>query len=168
MIPSLLIAWITGLACAGTPQVPTSPTPSPNDTVQNNSPQPDAEAQEVYEALSVREPAPRCDSVKALTQTPVATLLFVVEHAKMPPWAGIRAAQCLVWYHAEEIETEMIHWVNTEDTRGFAMVVIDALDRMPIATAMVVAPHALSSPLADETRVRIEESSSAQLRTLLQ
>ena len=86
------------LGCAGTPQAePETPTTAAADataapvaeaassTEGAASPELDAAAEAVYRALSVRDPAPTCEHVESLTETPVETLLFVVDNAQQPP-----------------------------------------------------------------------------------
>ena len=40
-------------------------------------------------ALSVREGAPSCQDLQAMTETPVAHLGWVVSNVTMPPWAAM-------------------------------------------------------------------------------
>ena len=58
---------------------------------------PDLDA--VVLALSSRD-AVSCESLEALTTTPTATLVEVVDTVQMPPWAPMRAANCLIEHHA--------------------------------------------------------------------
>ena len=115
-------------------------------------PQPTASQESIYRTLSVRDPVPGCETVEALSTTPVADLLFVVEHAAQPPWAAVRAAQCLVRRHSAEIQPQIEGWVSAEETRGLAWMTLSFLDSMPIEVAMPVAQAALAGPLRSEAR----------------
>ena len=174
-------AFIFALGCAGTPQAePETPTPPVTDAVAEPaaedaaspetaaSPEPDAAAEAVYRALSVRDPAPSCESVEALTETPLETLLFVVDNAQQPPWAGMRAAECLTTRHAEAAEASITAWVSSSETKGLAILALNQLDTMPLPVALNVARAALAGPEADSARSRIERSSVAEIKALVE
>ena len=91
------------------------------DTPATERPDPSASQQQIYRALSVRDPVPTCETIEAMSATPVADLLFVVDHASQPPWVGMRAAQCLVKRHSPEIQPQLEDWVSQEATRGLAL-----------------------------------------------
>jgi len=144
----------TILVALAAPAVALAWTPSEEDTA-------------VYKALSARDGAPLCADVEALVTDPVTALKNVVEHAEMPPWAGIRAAECLVTRHSAEIEAEITAWVGASETKGLALVVFNHLDEMPEDIALRVAGVALNGPLSNDARERIEAGESAALRGLL-
>ena len=129
-------------------------------------PQPTASQESIYRALSVRDPVPSCETVEALSTTPVADLLFVVDHATQPPWAAMRAAQCLVRRHSTEVQPQIVSWVSAEETRGLAWMTLSFLDAMPIEVATPVAKAALAGPLASEARPRIQKSETPALKDL--
>ena len=128
---------------------------------------PSAEEEAVYRALSVRDPVPSCEEVESLATDPVATLLVVVERASMPPWAGMRAAECLTSRHSEAIAEEIKAWVAQEETRGLAYLALNNLDDMPEALALEVASVALAGPLADSAATRIERSEVPSVKALV-
>ena len=170
-------ALIFALGCAGTPQAePETPTNPAVDPVVEDaaspetvaSPEPDAAAEAVYRALSVRDPAPSCESVEALTETPVDTLLFVVDNAQQPPWAGMRAAECLTTRHAEAAEASITAWVSSSETKGLAILALNQLDIMPLPVALNVARAALAGPEADTARSRIARSSVTEIKALVE
>ena len=119
---------------------------------------PSAEEDAVYRALSVRDGAPACAEVEALASDPVASLLAVVEHATRPPWAGVRAAACLISGHAEAVREPMLAWVTGPDTGGLARLVVGQLDAMPEPLAVELATAALAGPHADFLQKGVEGS----------
>ena len=125
-----------------------------------------AEAEAIIRALSVRDPVPACADIEALTQTPVPTLVEVVDHATMPPWVGIRAADCLVQNHSAEIEAELLSWVSTPQTKGLAILALNQLDVMPSELAVKVATTAVEGPLAATARPRIARASDETLKAI--
>lgn len=172
---------ILALGCAGTPQAePETPTPPAVDAVAESvdkdaaapavaaSVEPDAAAEAVYRALSVRDPAPSCEGVEALTETPLETLLFVVDNAQQPPWVGMRAAECLTSRHAEAAEASITAWVSSAETKGLAILALNQLDTMPLAVSLNVARAALAGPEADSARSRIERSTVAEIKALVE
>lgn len=125
------------------------------------------EAQSVYRALSVRDPEPDCATVEALSPTPLATLLLVIQHAEQPPWVGIRAATCVLDRHAQLASPALLDWVEGPRTRGLALLVLDRLDRLPEPLALDLAAAALKGPHAADAAERVARSSKAELRALL-
>ena len=132
-----------------------------------NTPMPEG-ADAVYKALSARDGAPSCEAVEALSAEPVAALLFVAENATQPPWAGIRAAECLVQRHAAEVQPTLERWVSTSETRGFGLIAINQLEQMPAPVALSVARIALSGPLAEDARPRLLAIQNPELRALVE
>jgi len=129
-------------------------------------PQPTASQESIYRALSVRDPVPSCETVEALSSAPVGDLLFVVDHAAQPPWAAMRAAQCLVRRHSAEIQPQIEGWVSTEETRGLALMTLSFLDSMPIEVALPVAQAALAGPLSSEARPRVQKAETPAIKVL--
>lgn len=130
--------------------------------------QPSASQNQIYRALSVRDPVPTCETVEAMSTTPVADLLFVVENAQQPPWTAMRAAQCLVRRHAEVAQPQIESWVTHEATRGLALMTFGLLDTMPQTVAIPVAKQALQGPLAAEAQPRLLRSEVPEIRALAQ
>jgi len=136
------------------------PVPSPETWL------PSPEALLVHAALSERD-AGNCTLIDTLTPTPVSTLLEVVDHATMPPWAPVRATECLVMLHPQDIRDRMLLWVKDPDTRGLASVVYRALDTLPLDLSTEVATAALTG--ADPNRVKryLRKSARPELKTLV-
>ena len=67
------------------------------DTPMSTPPQ----AEAMQRLLSGRH-AVGCAEIEATSETPQASLVWVVENTKYPAWAGMRAAQCLIDGHALE------------------------------------------------------------------
>jgi hypothetical protein len=116
-------------------------------------------------ALSSRHPVP-CAEVEALTPTPVDTLRHVVDTVSLPPWAPMRAADCLVRGHAAEMQPTIESWVTDPAVLGLGRLVLADLDVMPVEVAVPVARKALTGPLADVARSRIALSERAEVRAV--
>lgn len=124
---------------------------------------PTASQEAVYKALSVRHPVPACADVAALSDQPAADLAFVVQHAKQPAWAGMRAAECLLERHPTEARPLARQWVTREEHRGFALMTLGALDRLPTPLAVELAQLARVGPLADAATPRIARSATPEV-----
>ncbi len=98
---------------------------------------------EVLRALSNRHPLP-CADIEALSPTPVDTLLHVVDEVTMPPWAPMRAAECLVAGHALEVRAHLQRWVVAPELKGLGRLVLGELDRLPVEVAVEVARKAVT------------------------
>ena len=162
-MPILILALTLG-AHAATPDAATP------DAAQATHPvQPTAEQQAVYRALCARDQAPACADLEKLTHDPVGTYLFIIDNAQQPPWAGMRAASCLMQDHAEEAQGEIEHWVVDPATRGLGILAVDQLDQMPLAVATKVATKALTEgPDPEAMRRRIAKAQAPELRALAQ
>lgn len=147
------------LACS---HVHAAPPVAPNSTYA-----PTAAALAVHQALSVRETPPTCAEAEALTSTPVSTLLEIVDHATMPPWAPLRAATCLVERHGDETRAEIVAWVSDPDLQGLAQVALLGVDRLPVDLALEVARLGLAGPDPAGARKALERSANAEIQALL-
>ena len=95
--------------------------------------------EELMRALSVREGAPSCQDLQAMTETPVAHLRWVVSNVTMPPWAGMRAAECLVRSHGADIAPQLRQWVTDPGYAGLKRIVMGNMDVLPRALATELA-----------------------------
>lgn len=123
-------------------------------------------ADAVAEALSHRHAAP-CGEIEALSPDPVGALTWVTEHVQQPPWAGVRAASCLVDHHAEAVEAQLRTWITDPAARGFGRVVIASLDRVPADLARSLAEQALQEgPEPTRTARTLRRLERPELRSL--
>lgn len=120
----------------------------------------------VMRMLSSRDPVP-CATIEALTPDPTATLLAVVDTVERPPWAPMRAANCLIQNHATEAQSAIERWVVAPELKGLGRLVLSSLDAMPLSVAVPVARKALAEG-ADPVlaRERISAAKSAEIRAL--
>ena len=138
------------------------------DPIPTERPQPSLSQEKIYRALSVRDPVPSCETVEGMSETPVADLLFVVEHAQQPPWTAMRAAQCLVRRHATTVQPQIESWVSQESTRGLALMTLGLIDSLPMTVALPVAQRALEGPLASDAKSRLLKSALPEIQKLAQ
>jgi hypothetical protein len=115
-----------------------------------------ASQQAMHKALSGRDGSPPCEQIEALSDTPIEDMKILVSQVSAPPWAGMRAAQCLVDRHPDTIGDELDRWVTEPELVGLGILVLNRLDELPVATAVRVATLALdtgSTRLDAERRV---------------
>lgn len=121
----------------------------------------------VMRLLSSRDPVP-CETIEALTPTPAATLLVVVNTIERPPWVPMRAASCLLKNHSAEVQTDIERWVIEPSLRGLGRLVLGSLDTMPVAVALPIARKALASGSDPAlARERLAEAVAPELRALV-
>lgn len=120
----------------------------------------------VMRALSSRDPV-SCEAVEALTPTPKETLLEVVETVTMPPWAPMRAADCLVRGRPLEIVDRMEVWVTDPELLGLGRLVLGQIDTMPVEAAVPVARKALVGSDPELARSRVGAATSTELKSLV-
>lgn len=123
--------------------------------------------QALVQALSVREPAPTCASLSALSTAPVDDLAWVVSNVTSPPWAGMKAAECLVLDHTEAARPLIDTWVTEPRLKGLGWVVLKHLDAMPRPVALEIARLAVDKgPDPAGARRRIRRSKVPELQAV--
>jgi len=125
---------------------------SPGDAPTTEAP---AGLDDVMHALSYRHPKP-CDEIEGLTSTPVATLRHVVQNVEAPPWAPMRAAECLQRNHAVEVREDLLQWGSDPSLKGLGRQAVGFVSVLPDELAVEVARVAMDGPVADRARVAIE------------
>ena len=124
-------------------------------------------AETVVLALSMRHAVP-CDEVEALTEDPVEELLWVINNVKRPPWAGMRAADCLIRHHAVKTAPTLEAWVVSEQQRGLGRLVAARLDVLPAEQAAKLARLALfEGPEPDRVRRSLSRCTHPEVQALL-
>jgi hypothetical protein len=136
------------------------------------APAPSDAQQAIYDALKVRHPVPACTELAALSDTAAADLLYVVQHAEQPPWAGMRAAQCLLSHHLTDptVRAAAESWVVDPAARGFAILTFNALDTVAAtdpATAVDLASRGIVGPLSADATKRLERATHPDLKALV-
>lgn len=127
---------------------------------------PDPEAfDRVVRALSARDPV-SCETVEALSPTPAATLLEVVDKVEMPPWAPMIAARCLLAHFPADVQPRLSTWVTDPALAGFGRLTLDALDQLPVEVAVSTARAALSGSDPAHAKKRIAASARPEVRAL--
>ena len=120
----------------------------------------------VFRALSNRHAQP-CDVVEALTPNPVASLRYAVDHVPMPPWAGMRAAECLARGHAEEVQADLERWVSDPELRGLGRQTLALLPDLPVPVAVAVGRKALEGPEAVAAKERLLADERPEVRAVV-
>lgn len=123
--------------------------------------------QAIVQALSVRDPAPTCADLGPLTPTPAEDLVWVVTHVTSPPWAGMKAAECLIEGHAESVRPTLQTWVTDVRLKGLGWVVLKHLDAMPRPLALELAQLAVDEgPDPAGAKRRIRRSKVAEIQAI--
>ena len=142
-------------------------TPVMADDAPSDSLNPNVSQEAIYRALAVRDPVPSCETIETMSPTPLADLLYVIDHATQPPWVAMRAAQCILRRHGEDAQPQIARWVRSEETRGLALMTFSLLDQMPLELATPIAEAALQGPLAEDAQERLGRADSPELRALV-
>lgn len=120
----------------------------------------------VLKALSSRDPV-ACETVEALTPTPAATLLAVVDTVQMPPWAPMIAADCLIRRHPADVRDRLGEWVTAPELAGFGRLTLGALDALPDDLALEVAKKALVGSDPEFAKKKLAGSTRPEVRALV-
>jgi hypothetical protein len=120
----------------------------------------------VVRALSGRDPV-SCDAIALLTDTPRESLEAVVDTVRAPPWAPMRAAQCLIEGFPVESQARLEVWVTDPALKGLGRLVLSNLDRLPAAVGVAVARKALVGSDVALATERVAGSLVPEIRSLV-
>ena len=124
--------------------------------------------QSVGRMLSVRDPEPDCATMEAsIDADPVATWVYVVNTMKVPPYAPMRAAGCLISGHPEAATGAMQGWMRDPETQGLARLVLANLEKLPEPVAVDVVQAGLVGPLAETVAEAAAESKHTAVKSLV-
>ena len=149
-----------------TPAAPPAESAPPAEAAQAFEPSDSQEA--LYRLLSLRDDVVDCKALAEASETVVADLAVIADQAKMPPWAGVRAAHCLSSHYAEASQEHLVRWLGSAETAGLARAILDNVDVMPEPVALSIAPVALAGPSGELARSALAGSERASLRSLLE
>ena len=100
-------------------------------------------ASDMTTRLSVRHDPPACETLAALGPDDAVreALVEVAETVRLPPWAPMRAAACLVERADQDPEALAVarRWVVDPERPGLALVVLGGLDPLPPEEALALA-----------------------------
>jgi hypothetical protein len=130
-------------------------------------PEPSATQAALITALSPRDGGAPCASLGGLSPKPVEDLTWVAVNITMPPWVGMRAAECLISDHHAAALPTLRTWVTDPQLEGFGILVLTKLDALPLATAKELATLALTQgPDVEKARKRIARSKVPEIQAL--
>jgi hypothetical protein len=125
---------------------------------------PTAAETELIHQLSARDGSPSCASLEALVPDPVASFEHLIDHVQMPPWIGMRAAECLMIGHPVEAKPLMLGWVVNPEMKGLSIEALSLLDQLPVEVAVEVARKAISAgPNPEDARARVARAKNPQI-----
>jgi hypothetical protein len=117
-------------------------------------------------ALSSRHPLP-CEELEALVPEPVVALRWAVDHVAQPPWAGMRAAECLTRRHPVEVVADLERWVTDPALKGLGRQTLALLPEVPLEVALVVARRSLEGPEPTMAREKLAADPRLEVRALV-
>jgi hypothetical protein len=130
------------------------------------APAPSPTQEALYKALLPRDGGPPCAELAALSPTLVEDLVFITENARQPAYVGVRAGACLLEDHAEAAQPVILGWLSRPEAKGFALLTVEHLDRLPLERARTFAEAGLKGPMAEVLRPRIARLSRPELAAL--
>lgn len=167
MNPALLLLPVALARKPPPPPGGVDPTQVEGDAAASAEAEASATQQAMVQALSVREPAATCAQLAALTEAPADDLAWIVAHVSAPPWAGMKAAECLVLDHAEAARPTLETWLTEPRLKGLGWVVLKHLDTMPQPMALDLARIAIDKgPDPEGAKRRIRRSKTPELQAL--
>ena len=140
------------------PKGPSGPATPPVPSIADDWPGTDGQLA-MYRALSVKDPAPTCAEVEALDPEPLAGLKLIAEEIAMPPYAGMRAATCIVTGHAEAGSDIIVGWMGAPDFGGLVRLALQHVDSWPEPVQTRVREAALAGPHAAVAQPLLERAS---------
>jgi hypothetical protein len=162
-----LLSLSVALAAPPKPALAVDPSQVEQDGPVREAAEASPSQEAIIQALSVREPAPTCGGLAALSAAPADDLAWVVTNVTSPPWAGMKAAECLVLEHTEAARPLIDAWVTDPRLKGLGWVVLKHLDAMPRPMALEIAQLAVDKgPDPAGARRRIRRSKVPEIQAL--
>jgi len=98
----------------------------------------------------------------------IASDFRLVVKKTQPPWAAMRAAQCLVQLHGPSSMGLMSDWLTDLDSLGLAVLVMRNLDGMSPDLALRLAKVAKEGPYRAQAQRRLALSNHRQVAALFE
>ncbi|MBA2320208.1 MAG: hypothetical protein H0V89_03545 [Deltaproteobacteria bacterium] len=128
---------------------------------------PSAQEEALLQQLSLRDGSPACAEMEVGLSDPRASWKAVVDHVSMPPWAPMRAADCLISGHSAASRADLVGWVTRPELKGLGLLALGRLDVMPQDVATEVASAAITrGPDPAGARVRVARSANPAIAEL--
>lgn len=116
--------------------------------------------------FSMRDGSPSCEILAEGNDEFQGELNFIIEHVSHPPWAGMRAASCVIELYPEQSLNTFEAWMTQENTMGLAYLLSSKLSEMPQMIAIPVAEAGLSGPHSKGVLERIRLNDSPEIKSL--
>jgi hypothetical protein len=96
----------------------------------------------------------------------LSDLQYIIEEIPSPPWASMRAAQCMLELYPEEGISIYIEWMNDSTTLGLAILVGNHIHEFPQSSLNTIFPYIKESPHIDRIKKSIIKEKSHLEREL--
>ena len=108
-----------------------------------------------------------CRELPYRTKEPWVELNVIVEEVLQPPWAGMRAATCMIESYPEASKDLFLGWMMDENKKGLAYLLAANIDRFPVEAALALVQAALDGPHAQGCKTRFMNSEQSAVRDAL-
>ncbi len=149
-------------ACAQTEEVvyePQKPIPVSSESRIETEP--------LLRLLSVRDQGPPCSTLIEFSDQLQTDLMRIVQDSPKPPWAPMRAANCLIELYPLESKAEFVRWMQSEDTMGLALLLSNQMSILPAELAPDLVSVGLNGPHNKKVRPRILKLNEPRLNILV-
>ena len=109
------------------------------------------EVQKILPSLTSRHSIP----CQELSKTSFDSFYFIVENIQTPPWAAMRAAQCMLEIYPAEGTEIYKKWMNEPDTLGLAILIVNQIEQLPNDVLNTLFPHLSTSPHLEKIKTTI-------------
>ena len=121
----------------------------------------------LQKALSGHDALP-CSSLSFVDQTPWLELNDIVENVSKPPWAGMRAASCMIELYPKESSALFLDWIVDEKKKGLAYLLASNIDSLPVEQALALVAAALKGPCQEGCKIRFQKSQNESILKMIQ
>ena len=120
----------------------------------------------LQKALSAHDEEP-CTALPFLSNEPWEELDTVVEEVTQPPWAGMRAAACMIEVYPAESAQRFLSWIVDEKKKGLAYLLASNIDKIPLQQALGLITPALNGPHAEGCKKRFLDAKTEAIRNAI-
>ena len=160
-----MVSLFAIIACtSSSPNVSEGPGAQPSTQEKQVSETP---YEELVRHFSMRHQKVTCSDLQDDNPDFPIHLSRIITDVPLPPWAGMRAAQCMIELYPEQHEAELTRWMQNQKTKGLAVLLAGQIDSLPPHVGLRIASAGMDGPHHQVVQERLTRSQNSKIRALI-
>ncbi len=106
----------------------------------------DLTQEDLIKIFSLKDGGPSCMQLQLSEKTGMIDLLYIVDNVRMPPYAGMRSAKCMIDRYPIQGKEHFVSWMQSDNTKGLAILLANNIDLFPADVAQQLTEAGLNGP----------------------